>query len=175
MRSPKPPREARQVVKEFIHVERAAVRELVLEKLPRQLVGIELWGIGGEAFDLEARMTGEHRLHVRSAVDGAAVPEEEDGAVEMAQQQSQERRDLDMGDVLKVQMAVEPDPPVGGADRHRRDRRDLVALVAVDQHWRLTARCPRAADRGHQQKAALVQECQVGVQAPGFFLICTQV
>lgn len=165
----------RQVVEEGLDVERAAIGQFVLEEFPRELIGVEFRGVGGEAFDMEARMAGEHLLHVRPAVDGAAIPEQDDGAAEMAQQQPQEHRDLDVGDVLQVQMAVEPEPSVRRADRHRRDGRDLVALVAMDQPRCLTTRRPGAADRGHQQKAALVQEGQVRPQAPGFFLSCTHV
>ena len=101
MRSSEPACEVRQVVEEGLDIEGAAVGELVLEKLPRELVGIELGGVGGEAFDMEARMAGEYPLHVRTAVDGAAIPEQDDGAAEMAQQQPQEHRDLDVGDVLQ--------------------------------------------------------------------------
>jgi len=86
LRSPEPAREVRQVVEEGVDVKGAAVGELVLEKLPRELVRIELGGVGGEAFDMETRMAGEHLPHVRAAVDGAAIPEQDDGASEMAQQ-----------------------------------------------------------------------------------------
>jgi hypothetical protein len=167
--SPEPACEVRQVVEEGVDIEGTAIGELVLEKLPCELIGIELWGVGGEAFNMEARMAGEHLLHVGPAVDGAAIPEQDDGAAKMAQQQPQEHRDLHVGDVLHVQMAVESEPSVGGADRHRRDGRDLVALVAMDQPRRLPPGRPGPAHGGHQQEAALVQEGQVRPQAPGFF------
>lgn len=68
----------------------------------------------------------------------------------------------------KCKVAVEPELSVRGADRHCRDGRDLVALVAMDQPRRLAPWRPGPAPGGHQQKTALFQERQVRPQAPGF-------
>jgi hypothetical protein len=49
-------------------------------------------------------------------------------------------------------------------------RRDAVMFVTVQDDWRLSSGCPRPPTRGDEQKAALIEKCQVGAKSSGFFL-----
>src|SRR6266571_3500560 len=73
-----------------------------------------------------------------------------------------------------MEVDVEAYPTAAAADGHRRDRGDLVTAVAMSHHRGLPPRRPRPPDVRDQQKAAFVEEHQVGLQVSGFFLICTQ-
>src|SRR2546422_6055844 len=72
-----------------------------------------------------------------------------------------------------MEVDIEAHPTAAGADGYGRDRGDLVTAVAMPHHGGLPARRPRPPDVRDQQKPAFVKEHQVGVQAPGFFLIST--
>ena len=82
--------------------------------------------------------------------------------------------DLEMGDVVEVEVAVQTEAMAQGTHGHCGDRRDLVALVAVDNQRRLAAGSPGAAHGGDEKEAAFVQENYIRPEAPGFFLISTQ-
>ena len=104
-------------------------------------------------------------------MDWPTIPEQDDVATQMAEKQAQEDRDLDMGDVVDVEMRIETAPVAKGTDRHRRNRRDAIVAVAVTHHRRVTPWRPRTTHRRDEQKAALIEEYQVRLQAAGFFLM----
>jgi hypothetical protein len=94
---------------------------------------------------------------------------------QLPKQGAEEDRDLHVGDVLVgMEVDVQAEPLTLGAERDRGDGRDLVPAVSVSHERGLPPRRPRAAHVRDQQKARLVQEHQMGVQAPGFFLMATQ-
>jgi hypothetical protein len=68
-------------------------------------------------------------------------------------------------------MRIEAAAVALGTDRHRRNRRDAIVAVAVAHDRRVPPWRPRPAHRRDEQKAALIQEDQVGLQAAGFFLM----
>jgi hypothetical protein len=119
-------------------------------------------------------MAREELLDCRPAVDRTAVPEHDDRSRQMPEEEPQKERDLDLRDIVAVEVRVEPATVPARAHRARRDRRHLVAAVAMAEQRRLAARRPRPPHRGQQEKSALVQEDEIRVQAPGFFLIAVQ-
>lgn len=71
-------------------------------------------------------------------------------------------------------MQIEADPAALGTDGNGRNRRDLVALVAVPDDRRLAPGRPRPPDVGDQQEPAFVGTRQVGLQALRVFFILVQ-
>jgi len=140
------------------------------EVVPHELVGVEFRGVRRQPLDVETGMAGADMLDLRPAVDRAAVPEHDDRAREVSEEEPQEERDLDLRDVVAVEVRVQPAAMPPRAHGQRGDRRDLVAPVAVAQQRCLAPRRPGAAHRGQQEKPALVEEDQIRLQAPGFFL-----
>ena len=161
----------RERIEEHVSRVEARVSQPGLEVIPHQLVGIEFGRIRRQAFDLQPWMAREDRLDLGAGVDRVPIPKHDEPPTHMAQESSQENRHLDPRDVDEVEVHVQPTAVALGTDGERRDRRDLVALVAVANERRAPPRCPRPPDRRQQEKAALVEENQVGVQASGFFLI----
>ena len=120
-------------------------------------------------------MPREKLPHDATTVYRPPIPEQDDRSEQMAQQQAEKAHDLLLRDVGQVVERVETAPLAARTDRHRRDRGHLVMrVVAMAQEGRVPSRRPRAPDRGNQQKAALVKEYQMGVQAVRFFLMATQ-
>ena len=101
--------DAAEVVKQLIDAEGTAVSELSLEVVPDLLIGVELRRVGGKALDHEARMVSQDLGDGGSAVDRAAVPQQDDRSVQMAQQQAQEGGDIELAEVGEVKVAVEPE------------------------------------------------------------------
>jgi hypothetical protein len=122
---------------------------------------------------MEPWVTSEKRTDSRTVVNRSSIPEQDDVAAEMTEQQPQEAGDLNVGDVVEVEVAVETEVLADSADGDRGDGGDLVVVVAVDQPRGFAPRRPGAADRWDEQKAALVQERQVRPQPARFFLIST--
>ena len=60
-------------------------------------------------------MAGQELRDRRSPMNRAPVPEHDDDAGQMAEQQPQEQRDLDLGDVVAVEVGVEPTAVAAGA------------------------------------------------------------
>lgn len=52
----------------------------------------------------------------------------------------------------------------------RRQRRDLVVLIAVANDGRLALKSPCSTPRRNEQKAAFIEENEVGTKSSGFFL-----
>lgn len=119
-------------------------------------------------------MPGEEVFDLRPAVDGAAVPEQDDRAGQVPEQEPQEQRDFDLRDIVAVEVRVQSTAVAARAHGQRRDRRHLVASIAMADDRRLSPRGPGSAHGGQQEKPALVEENEIRVQAPGFFLIALQ-
>ena len=173
-RAPRGAREVREIAKQVVDRQRAAIGEARLEVVPDLFVGVELGGVGGKAFEVQPRVAGTQGADGRSLVNRPAVPEEDHRAVQMPQQQAEEHGDLDMADVGEVKVAVEPEAVPARADGDGRDRRNALVRVPMAQQRCDPARRPGTTHRRDQQEAALVEEGQVRPQAPGFFLIATQ-
>ena len=168
-----PAGEPAEVVEQLLEAERAAVSKLGFEVVADLLIRVEFRRVSGKALKLKARMAGQDLGDGGSAVNRAAVPQQEDRAAPLAQPPPQAGGDLELGEVVEVAVAVQPAALAHGTDGHGGDGRELVARVAVHQQRGLAARRPGAAHRGHQQEATFVQERQMRAQAPGFFLSAT--
>ena len=106
-------------------------------------------------------MAGEEGLNLRTGMNAAAIPEEHDRTRYLPKEVAQEEHDFGLGDVLPVQVEVEPEalPPAAHCDR--RNRGDPVVPVAVPDDRCSAARSPGAPDVRDQQESAFVEEGQV--------------
>lgn len=171
---PRRARKVREVGEQCVDRHRTAIGKARLEVIPDLLVGVEIGRIGGKAFEVQARMPGAQRADGGPLVNRPAVPQDDDGSLQVPQQQAKEGGHLDMADVDEVQVAVEAEPVATRADGNRGDRRDPLVGVAMAQARRGAPRRPSAAHRRNEQEATLVEEGEVRPQAPDFFLIATQ-
>jgi len=148
----------------------SAVRELLLGLRPHEFVRVELGSVSGEAMHRQAAVTLKERLHVTTPVNCAAVPQEDARPPQVAEKLSEERDDLGAGDVVPVQVEVQPESPPARGHGERRDDGHLVAPVAVPQDRRLPDRCPGPTHGGDEQEAALIEEDEMRAPASGVFL-----
>lgn len=143
-------------VAEVFSVPGTAVREHPLGLRPHALVRVEFGRVRRQPFDPEAPDAGAQRSGPVPLVRPSVVPEHDHRAFEMPEQMPEERRDFTLPEALQVELEIESEPPAPGAHRHRRDRRDLVALEAMSDHRGPAARRPGLSDRGQEQEPGLV-------------------
>ncbi len=165
---------AGQVIDELVDGQRTAVGELGFEVIPHLFVGIEFGGVGWKAFDVESGMTREQRGESWTAMDGATIPQQHDVTAEVTQQQPQKGSDFKVAEVVEMEVTIETKPLASGTHRHRRDVRDSVVAVAVEEQWRLGAGRPGPAHGRGEQEPTFVQKSQIRSQPVRFFLISTQ-
>ncbi len=92
-------------------------------------------------------MTSEKLPHGGAAMDRASVPEQDNRPAQMAKEKPQEIGDLEMGDVVEMEVAVQPEALTMGADGHGGDRRDSLVVVAMNQQRGLRPVEPRCGAR----------------------------
>ena len=155
---------------ELVDVVRSSVGELALQVTPDPLVGVQLGRVTGEELAVPSGVALEDLIDLLAFRGGSRVPKKDDRATEMAKEETEKDGDFRLADVAGVEMEIQPQALAPRTDRHRRDGRDLVVLVAMAEEGRLSPGCPRAPEGRNQEKAALVQEGQMGVQALAFFL-----
>ncbi len=121
-----------------------AIGQGSLEVRPDELVGIQFRRVAGEALDVQARILRQEGAHVRALVDGAAVPDDDDVFPEVPQQQAEEDRDLDVGDIVRMEVDVQAEATTLSTDGDGGDRGNLVAAVAMPQDRGLAPGRPAA-------------------------------
>jgi len=140
----------------LVEVAAAAIRQLTaLQQVPDARVGIELRGIGGQAFEVEPRRRArrEEVLDGLAAVDGGAVPDHEPLAPHLAQELAQNGADrrTARGGLLEVGEAA-------AVARERADGGAVVMRAWRTQDRRLTDRGRRARHQRQQGEAGFVYE-----------------
>ena len=111
--------------------------------------------------------------HELLVVDRPAVPDHYDRTAQVPLQAAEKPEDLDTADVLAVELDVQAQAGSAGRDRESRDGGDAVPSIAVPEQRRLAPGRPGASYRRDQEKAAFVDESEVGAQPTRFFLIRT--
>jgi hypothetical protein len=143
-------------------VPRQAVGRMPFEVVPELLDGIEFWGVSWELFDLQAGVGLLHCRDRRPPVNRALIPQQDDMTSQMVQERPQKVGHVHGGEVVRLKPDVQaPMLPVR-RDSERRQRRDPIVFVGVADERRLPLRCPRAPARRDKEKAALIQEGQMG-------------
>src|SRR6266581_968911 len=152
-------------------VPRCAVGHRPLEMGPDELVGVELRGVAGEAYRLQAWVSRQVVAYQDRPVRLVPVPQQNDRAANLLEELAQELNHLGRPDVLVgVEAGVEADPPAAGRDGDSREGRDLGPVSGTAQHRSLAAGRPGADHGRRQQKATLIEERQMGAMPCGVFL-----
>ena len=166
----KPFQAARDVVEELVLGIGPTVGELGLGEVPHAFFGIDLGRVGREALELESGVGAAQSPDQVAAVHAAVVPQDDDGAVQMAQQMTQEVADLGLLNVLGVQAIVEPEALTCRTDGEPGDGGDFLSpSLAVTNDRGLPAWCPGLSDRGDQEEPGFIDEDEVGTQPLGVF------
>jgi hypothetical protein len=160
-----------QVRPEFLDRVGAAIGELSLRPGPHGLVRVQFGCVGGKVLDPQPGEGGTQLANGRALVDLSTIPEDDDGASQVAKQMPEVLTDLRLADVLEVQAEVESKPTAPRAHRDSRDDGDPVVALPEPQDRRLTARGPGPADARDEQEAGFVYEDEVGAQPRGVFFI----
>lgn len=143
---------------------------------PDLFLGIQVRCIGGELFCMQTRLAGDVRLRLFRAMRVAAVPHEDDGATNAAQQLSCERDDLWRTDAfIAVQGHVQIQAAGDWRNREGTDgRHAAISSRVVTQDRRLANESPRPSDERLQHQPRFVEKSDGRLQPPGFFLIRSQ-
>lgn len=150
---------------EFGRVVRGEVRHFVpLDVTPDLLDGVELGSIRRQQFDLEARVVGHEFADRFAFVHAASIPDQDHRASKMLQQLANEPGDRGRFEMIVREGAeVETQMSALGRDGQSRDDRDLVAVFgAMLQDGRFALGSQGAADQRAKQRAAFVDEDQMG-------------
>jgi len=147
-----------------------SVGERPIRSRPDILGRVELRRIRGEMVDMEPRVSREEGPNLPPSVDGAAIPEQIHGAAKMPEEMLQERLDVEARQIPGSTAKIERQPPPSGRQRQAAANREAVVTVAVAQIRSLPLGGPGATDIGDEQKAALIDEDEMGATLSGVFL-----
>jgi len=152
---------------------RREVREAaVFEVAPDELDGVEFGRVGRQPDDVTARMSGEPGAHEVVRVRPSAIPEEDEGAADVAGEMTKKAQHLRTPNVdPRMQCERERDLTAPGRDNERANARDFLVRTGADgDRRRGAARRPRPPQHGHHEKAGFIEANQVRAEAPKFFL-----
>jgi len=158
-----------EVTHEGIEIVRAAVGQRGLGQGPDALIRVQLGGVGGEAFQVEAGKPAAELADGLAPMGAPIVPEDNDVPAQVPEEVAQERAGLRLLDVLPMPLVVQAEAPLPRAEGHPGDDGELVAPRPVPQHRGLPPGGPGLAHGGDQQEPRLVYEDEVGPQPCGVF------
>jgi len=137
---------------EFAHVAGRTVREIAVPARPHKLGGIEFRRVRRKVLYLDAGMLPKIRRDFTAAMDRAAIPEDDEGTAEVAEQGCEEGADIQAVERPVLESQVEPEMAPSRGHRERRDRREPVVFVEMVHVRGAPARGPRAGHIGNEQK-----------------------
>ena len=150
------PGRAAQDSHEFVHIVGPSVGKLALQVTPDPFVRVQFRCVTGEVLAVQSGVAREELTNLLAPMDGPRVPEKDNRAAEMTKEETEKDSNLRLADVAGMEMDIQPWALALWTDGHRGNRRDLVALVAMADHRRLSPGCPRATHVRNQKKAAFV-------------------
>lgn len=154
-----------------------AVGQGALGEGPHAFIRVELRGVAGEVFEVEAGVPSSEGADLRRGVDPSVVEEHDHRPAQVAQELAQERDHLGLPDVVQGEAVVQAHPVPDRTDGQPRDHRHLIAARPVAQDGRDATRRPRFDDAGDQEEAGFVGKDEVGTQPRRPFFIrgqCTR-
>lgn len=137
---------------------------------PYKLIRVKFWGVGREPMHMESAVMEEELLDDCAPVDGAAIPQEHNGCAHMPEEVAQKGNDLHPRDVDGMEAKVKSEPLSRRGDRDGGNGRDPVPAVAVSEDGGTADRRPGLAHIRNEEKAAFVEEYEMGPKSLGFFL-----
>lgn len=118
---------------------------------------------------MDTRVTMQEVLHQLAAMNRASVPEENDRPPQMAEQVLAELDDLFAPEGAAPELKIEGHSLMLGRERDRLEAVDPALFIPHQAVRRVASRRPGALEGGDEQKAALLQENQVGPKMTGLF------
>src|SRR4030095_13128736 len=115
-------------------------------------------------------MSWEKGPHVPTPMNLPAIPQQDEWSPQVAEQLAEERDDLGTGDVAHGEIERQHEPVATRGHGERRDDGDLVTPITMPQVRSVSDGRPSLAHVGNQEKAAFIEECEMGAQARGVFL-----
>ena len=137
---------------------------------PDELIGVELWSVGRERIDVEARVPLDKEADEGAAMDRPAIPQQNDVTSQVTEQMPEEADDLQTRDVGSVKPRVESHPTPAGRDGEAGDGRDAEPFIPVPELGRLSPGSPRVTDVRDEQEPTFVEEDQMRFPLKGVFL-----
>ena len=137
---------------------------------PNVLVRIELRSIGGKVVQMKSSAAMQIQTHGFVPMDLRAVPQEDNFASKVAQQQTEKLDDPLSVDVVPVAAEIHADPLPGRGDRERGDDREPIVPIAMAKDRRLSDWRPGLSDVRGEHEAAFVEEDQMSPEQTGVFL-----
>jgi hypothetical protein len=159
-----------QATAELACVPQQTMGGVAFEVVPDLLRRIEFWGIRRELFQMQPGMGLAHRLDRGPAMNRTTIPEEHDMAAPMTQERAEEVGHIDRLEVARLPAQVQAQVLALRGDGEGGPRRDAVMLIVVGDDRRVSGRSPGAPAGGYEQKAALIQDGQMGAQPLAVFL-----
>jgi len=145
----------------------SGIGQRLFEQRPYAFVGVEFRRVGRKGFEMQPGTAQDERMDGAGLVNLSVVEQGDHVSAQMAQDIFKEAADHVAVDVGVEQLAVQSHAPSLRADGDSGDGRDPVVAIDVAVNRRPTARTPRLAHRGNQQKARFVEEKDVGSQPRG--------
>ena len=100
----------------------------------------------------------------------SVVPQENDVATQISQESAKKVGHMECLEIVLLKTSVQTDVFALGRNGERRQCRDLFVLIAVTDDGRLALKSPCSTSRRNEQKAAFIEENEVGTKSSGFFL-----
>jgi len=158
-------------------IDRSEIGQWVsLEMPPEHLDRVDVWSIWRQELSMNFTVALEELVDDLGPMGHGAVADDDERLLELHAEVPQKlnhaaSREVGVGEQGKVKS----DSLSVRRDCQRRDGRDfLVPSSAVKKNRRFATRSPRPTDQWSHQKAALVDEDDVGLQETGFFLMRDQ-
>lgn len=139
--------------------------------IPYPFIRIELGRVAWKIFQVQSRVPGMEFTDGWPLVNFSVIPQDDHVVTQMAQHLTQERADLRLPDVARVETEVEADVESSRTHGQAGNDGDLAMLVSVAHDGGLPARGPGAAHRADQLEARLVNEDEVRAQVGSPFFM----
>lgn len=145
------------------------IGEFSVSLRPHVLGWIELWGVRRKVMHVEPGMVGQEHTDFAAPMNGATVPEQIDGAPQMAKQVLEEGTDVEAAEIARTTPEIECHAPPLGRDGQPATDREAIVPIAMADAWGLALGRPGAADVGDEQKPTLIDEREMGATSSGVF------
>jgi len=132
---PEPFLGAQQFCAELLKVSSIKVLEFAsLEQIPHAFLGVQLWSIARQSLQMDAFSSplSQKILHCLTAANGSPIPDDQQVARDLAQEQLQEPHDV--RSLVRGVLDVHDQPSISGKATH--DREVITGQFDL-QHWRL--------------------------------------
>jgi hypothetical protein len=96
---------------EITEIVGSAIGEFMVSLRPNVLGWIELWRVRRKVMHIEPGMVGQELVDFAAPMDGATVPEQIDGAPQMAKQVLEEGADVETAEIARTAPEIERHAP----------------------------------------------------------------